>query len=139
MNNEYKKIPDQVMNTRELPKDVAETLDFWLRHKFKWWRLHYGLGVAALLCSVTVASGPKFEHLFNAAPVVLDVLAWISAVCIAMVTFLGPTRRARAYVAAARVLSDARNRYVNDPAYPLKKLLDAVQEGEDIIARSDPI
>ena len=139
MISEYRETPDQIMSTRELPKDVAETLDFWLHHKFKWWRLHYGLGIAALLCSVTVASGPKFEHLFSAAPVILDVLAWVSAICIAMVTFLGPTRRARAYVAAARVLSDARNRYVNDPNYPLKKLLDAVQEGEDIIARSDPI
>jgi len=139
MNNENLETPSQGMTTRELPKDVAETLDFWLHHKFKWWRLHYGLGIAALLCSVTVASGPKFEHLFNAAPVILDMLAWISAICIALVTFLGPTRRARAYVAAARVLSDARNRYVNDPNYPLENLLDAVQEGEDIIARSDPI
>lgn len=139
MNVEDKEAPGQIMSTRELPKDVAETLDFWLHHKFKWWRLHYCLGIAALLCSVTVASGPKFEHLFSAAPVILDALAWISAICIAMVTFLGPTRRARAYVAAARVLSDARNRYVNDPKYPLNKLLDAVQEGEDIIARSDPI
>ena len=139
MNTEKKKAQGQNMTTRELPKDVAETLDFWLHHKFKWWRLHYGLGIAALLCSVTVASGPKFEHLFNAAPVLLDMLAWISAICIALVTFLGPTRRARAYVAAARVLSDARNRYVNDPNYPLENLLDAVQEGEDIIARSDPI
>ena len=138
MNSEYDET-QQVMPTRELPKDVSETLDFWLHHKFKWWRFHYGLGIAALSCSVTVASGPKFEQLFSAAPVVLDVLAWISAICIGLVTFLGPTRRARAYVAAARVLSDARNRYVNDPNYPLKKLLDAVQEGENIIARSDPI
>lgn len=139
MNNEHEVTPDQATSTRELPKDVAETLDFWLHHKFKWWRLHYGLGIAALLCSVTVASGPKFERLFSASPVILDVLAWISAICIALVTFLMPTRRARAYVAAARVLSDARNRYINDRSYPLKKLLDAVKEGEDIIARSDPI
>ena len=139
MKNEYEETPDKVMATRKLPKDVAETLDFWLHHKFKWWRLHYGLGIAAILCSVTVASGPQFAHLFSAAPVVLDVLAWISAICIALVTFLGPTRRARAYVAASRVLSDARNRYVNDPNYPLENLLDAVQKGEDIIARSDPI
>lgn len=127
------------MTKRELPKDVAETLDFWLHHKFKWWRLHYGLGIVALVCSVTVASRPQFANLFSAAPTLLDVLAWVSAVCIALITFLGPTRRARAYVAASRVLSDARNRYVNDPTYPLEKLLDAVQQGEDIIARSDPI
>jgi len=139
MKDEYDETQGQVMSTRELPKDISETLDFWLHHKFKWWRFHYGLGIAALSCSVAVASGPKFEHLFSAAPVVLDVLAWISAICIGLVTFLGPTRRARAYVAAARVLSDARNRYVNDPNYPLEKLLDAVQEGENIIARSDPI
>jgi len=139
MNNEHEDMLDQRGPMRELPKDVAETLDFWLHHKFKWWRLHYGLGVAALLCSVTVASGPKFEHLFSAGPLILDILAWISAICIALVTFLMPTRRARAYVAASRVLSDARNRYINDPNYPLKKLLDAVKEGEDIIERSDPI
>lgn len=127
------------MTTRELPKDIADTLAFWLNHKFKWWRLHYGLGIAALFSSLTVASRPHLGQLFSAAPTVLDVLAWVSAICIALVTFLGPTRRARAYVAAARVLSDARNRYVNDPTYPLEKLLDAVQQGEDIIARSDPI
>ena len=127
------------MTKRELPKDVAETLDFWLHHKFRWWRLHYGLGITALFCSVTVASRPKLANLLSVAPTVLDVLAWVSAICIALITFLGPTRRARAYVAASRVLSDARNRYVNDPTYPLEQLLDAVQQGEDIIARSDPI
>lgn len=139
MNTEHRASSTQATPLRELPKDVAETLDFWLHHKFKWWRLHYGLGIAALLCSVTVASGPKFEHLFSSASIILDLLAWISALCIALVTFLMPTRRARAYVAAARVLSDARNRYINDPDYPLENLLDAVKEGEDIIARSDPI
>ncbi len=127
------------MTTRQLPKEVAETLEFWLHHKFKWWRLHYGLGIAALTFSVTVASRPQLSHLFDGASTVLDILAWLSAACIGLVTFLGPTRRARAYVAAARVLSDARNRFVNDPEYPLEKLLDAVRQGEDIIARSDPI
>lgn len=127
------------MTKRELPKDVAETLDFWLHHKLTWWRLHYGLGIAALFCAVTVASRPQLANLFSTAPTLLDVLAWVSAICIALITFLGPTRRARAYVAASRVLSDARNRYVNDPTYPVEKLLDAVQQGEDIIARSDPI
>ena len=127
------------MTTRELPKDVSETLDFWVKHKFKWWKLHYGLGTIALVCSVTVASRPQFARLFSAAPMVLDILAWVSAICIALLTFLGPTRRARSYVAASRVLSDARNRYVNDPSYPIEKLLDAVQEGEDLIARADPV
>lgn len=131
---------------RQLPKDVQETLSAWLVYKHRWWFVHYFFGISALVGSVTVASRPlrtvrrdapktRREFLTRLG---FDIIAWFTAVCIAMVTFLMPSRRARAYVAAARILSDARNRYVNDPNYPLQKLLDAVKEGEDLIARAEP-
>lgn len=113
---------------KQLPKDIGETLDAWLAYKRRWWFIHYFFGISALVGAVTVASGYGFT-----------IVAWYTAVCVAIVTFLTPSRRARAYVSAARILSDARNRYLNDPDYPLEKLLDAVKEGEDLIARADPI
>lgn len=139
--------PDPAVESRTLPKDIEETLSVWLAYKHRWWFIHYFFGTSALIGSVTIASrplrtvrreAPKSRRDFFAA-LGFDVVAWASAVCVAMVTFLTPSRRARAYVAAARILSDARNRYLNDPNYPLEKLLDAVQQGEELIERADPI
>jgi len=126
------------MAERELPKHVAETLDLWFRYKFYWWRVHYILGIAALFCSVTVASRPLLSGLFSGAPTILDVLAWASAICVGLLTFLAPTKRTRGYLDGYRILYLARNRYVNDPDYTLQQLLDVVQQGEDRVAKGDP-
>jgi len=55
-----------------------------------------------------------------------------------LMTFLMPSRRAKAYVNAWRILNDACNRYKMDENYQISELLNAVKKGEEIIAPSDP-
>lgn len=123
------------MNTRSLPDEIEQLLSAWSKFFHNWWAIHYILGIMGTVCAITVASQPKF--LLNI-PYLLDGFAWISAICIALITFLMPSRRAKAYVAAWRLLNDACSRFKMDEQYSVQELLDAVKKGEDIIGHSDP-
>jgi len=123
------------MDLRPLPEPIDLLLTAWYKYFHKWWAVHYFLGIMGTICAITVASQPKF--LLNI-PYLLDGAAWISAICMALITFLMPSRRAKAYVAAWRLLNDACNRFQIDKQFPIQELLDAVKKGEEIIGRSDP-
>ena len=123
------------METRPLPEEIEQLLTAWYKYFHKWWAVHYFLGIIGTICAITVASQPKF---LLDIPYLLDALAWISAICMALITFLMPSRRAKAYVAAWRLLNDACNRFKLDQQFPIQELLDAVKKGEEIIGRSDP-
>ena len=120
---------------KEIPKEIEELCRAWYKYFHRWWIAHYTFGALATACSITVASHP---HFLQTIPYFIDIVAWLAAVCIALIVFLMPSRRARAYVAAWRLLCDACNRYKIDDNYQIKELLDAVKEGEKIIASSDP-
>jgi hypothetical protein len=120
---------------RSLPSEIQQLLSAWDRFFHAWWLFHYTLGIAGTIASITVASNPK---ILQGCPHVIDSLAWMSAICIALITFLMPSRRAKAYVAAWRLLNDACNRYKLDPTYPVQELLNAATKGEEIISSADP-
>ncbi len=123
------------MAGRTLPEEISQLHSAWDWY-FRTWRVvQYCLGIGGAISAITVASQPKF---LSAVPHLMDVLAWISAICITLITFLMPSRRANAYVNAWRLLTDACNRYKLDDTYPVQELLNAVREGEKIIAASDP-
>lgn len=125
----------KIMTARILPDEIEQLLLAWDKYFHTWWVVHYVLGIAGTICAITVASQPKF---LSAIPYLIDGFAWISAICIALITFLMPSRRAKAYVSAWRILNDACNRYKMDETYSTQELLNAVKKGEDIIASSDP-
>ena len=117
-----------------IPEEVEKIGKAWHFYFRTWWFFHYFIGVAGVVSAITVANNPKF---LQAMPFVLDGLAWFSAICVSLLTFLEPKKRARAYVAAWRVLHKEMGsfRYGSSPdAIPL---FDAVKKGEDIIAQSD--
>jgi len=120
---------------RALPTEIEQLLVAWDRYFHNWWAVHYILGIAGTVCAITVASRPKF---LLAVPYLIEGFAWISAICIVLVIFLMPSRRAKSYVNAWRILNDACNRYKMDERYTIEKLLDAVKECEKIIGASDP-
>lgn len=120
---------------RTLPSEIEQLLSAWDRYFHNWWVVHYVLGIAGSAFAITVASQPKF---LLGVPYLIEGFAWISAICIALITFLMPSRRAKAYVNAWRILNDACNRYKMDESYTIKELLDAVKEGEKLIGSSDP-
>lgn len=126
------------MTEGDVPRTVPEEIDvhrrLWVRFNRRWKSLHYALGIVATSFAITVAAQPGF---LKAVPFLLEAVAWLSAVCVALMTFLMPSRRARGYVAAARILTDACNRYRLDQSFKMKHLLDAVKEGEDMISRGE--
>jgi hypothetical protein len=124
----------------ELPRTVPDEIDIhriiWVKLNRRWRAIHYALGIAATICSITVAWQPPF---LLTLPSVLPVLAWISALCISLATFFVPIRKAKGYVSAARILTDACNRYKFDHDYDIRELLNAVKLGEDLISRSEEL
>ena len=76
--------------------------------------------------------------ILQAVPYSIDVLAWLSAICMPLLTFLMPSRRAKAYKMAWRTLLDAVNRFEHDDSFCIQSLFDAVGTGEDYIEKTDP-
>ena len=120
---------------KTLPNEIEQLLLAWDKYFHTWWAVHYTLGITGTISAISVASQPKF---LLGIPYLFDGFAWISAVCIALMTFLMPSRRAKAYVNAWRILNDACNRYKMDGNYQISELLNAVKKGEEIIAPSHP-
>ena len=123
-------------NGRTIPREIQKQLSDWGKLYRRWWVYHYALGISATVASITVASNPKLLHPI---PNLLETLAWLVACLVALITFLTPSRRAKAYLGAWRTLHRERVRYTADPASPLQDLLDAAKKGEDLICQSDPI
>jgi len=123
------------MSIKSIPEDIEKLRQSWFFHYREWRGYHYALGVVGTICAITVASNPKF---FQDIPYILEGAAWISAICIALLTFLMPSRRAKAYIDAWRILNNSCNRYKMSEDYTVEQLLDAVASGENTIATSDP-
>jgi hypothetical protein len=122
------------MTTRTLPPEIEQLLSTWYRYFHIWGGIHYVLGIAGTVFAVTVVSQPKF---LSGIPYLIDGFKLISAICVLLLTFLIPSRKAKDYVNAWRILNSACNRYKMDESYTIKELLDAVDEGEKIIGCSD--
>lgn len=121
--------------TRTVPAQIQRLLNAWYFFFRLWWIYHYSLGIIGTVSSISVASNPKF---MQGVPYLLDGLAWLAAICIALITMLTPSRRAKAYVSAWRLLRDACTRYETDPSFSLQKLLDTAKRGEEQIGQADP-
>lgn len=119
---------------REVPPNIDEHLAIWVRCHRAWSTCHYLLGILSTLFSITVASQPEG---LKEIPRLMSILSWLSAICVGLMTFLLPMRRARSYVKAARVLTDARNRYRHESAFTIEQLLNAVRDGEEHISKSE--
>jgi hypothetical protein len=123
------------MAPRIIPDEIEQRLTAWRRYFTRWWNVHYILGIAGTVSSILVASRPQFLLNIHYA---LESFALIAAICIVLITFLMPSRRAKAYVAAWRILTDACTRYRLDETFSMHQLLDVFTEAEKIIEGSDP-
>lgn len=122
------------MAVRDIPEEIKALVDAWHKYFHRWRFAHYVLGILGTVSSITVASNPK---ILASVPYSLDTLAWLSAVCIALITFLIPSKKAKSYVSAWRILYDAVGRYKHDPQVPTATLFDAVASGEKLIDGAD--
>jgi hypothetical protein len=111
------------MQPRIIPDEIEQRLSAWRRYFTRWWNVHYALGITGTVSSILVASQPKFLSNINH---LMEIFALISAICIVLITFLMPSRRAKAYVSAWRILTDACTRNRVDETYSKRELLDAL-------------
>jgi hypothetical protein len=104
--------------------------DEW-RFCFRRWNfLHYAIGVAALSLSTLVASKPEVLGLGDA---LYRLLAWLVAFLTGLLTLLTPDKMAGKYNSAWSLLSSQITRYKADKSYTVNDVLDAYQQGQDII------
>ncbi|HUP60324.1 MAG TPA: hypothetical protein VNA69_07880 [Thermoanaerobaculia bacterium] len=107
----------------------------WNWYRKLWWFLHYLIGSIGVVASITAANKPQFLQAF---PDVLSGIAWLSALCVTLLVFLEPKKRARAYAAAWRLLNTETGRFRNAPANtPPASLFDVIAQGEEFIAKLD--
>ena len=123
------------LTSNPVPPDVERIHKSWVFFRKSWWLCHYVVGVVGVVAAITVANKPL---VLQDLPLLLNGIAWLSAICVSLLTFLEPKKRARAYTAAWRVLHKAIGTYRHsaspqDPAI----LFDAVTQGEELVAKLD--
>jgi hypothetical protein len=118
-----------------VPKDIEELYSSWVFLRKSWWFCHYFIGIVGVLAAITSANKPQF---LQTEPLLLNAVAWLAAVCVSILTFLEPKKRARAYTSAWRVLHRAIGTYKHSSTLPeATTLYEAVTQGEEIIAKLD--
>lgn len=124
------------MPHNEIPQEVLDIEKVWSKLFHRWWFYHYLIGILGALSAVTVASNPQ---ILLKVPYSFDVLAWLSAICVSLLTFLEPKKRGRGYVAAWRILHEeiGKYKYSSDPDKNVEHLFETVRKGENIIANLD--
>jgi hypothetical protein len=100
----------------------------WFRYFQKWRAIFWLCGVVAATASTLAAS----SIVYGAAP----YFAVLSSVCVAILGFTNPQRRANAYVAAWRIVGSALLRYGAGES-TVSDLVSAVDRGEAIIGGID--
>jgi len=118
-----------------IPENIQQQLKDWNMFRKIWWTYHYTLGILAIIATITVATSPKF---LQPIPNLIETLAWLAAILVALITFLTPSRRAKGYLAACQTLDHACTQYIKNQL-TLQGLLDAEKKGEEMISQSDPI
>ncbi len=121
--------------TNPIPPHVERIYTSWNFFRKLWWFYHYLIGVVGVVAAITVANKPQ---VLEEIPVLLNSIAWLSALCVALLTFLEPKKRARAYTAAWRLLHKEIGKFQHgasseNPA----TLFEAVSQGEEFIAKLD--
>jgi hypothetical protein len=117
-----------------IPLEVTKILKSWNRLFRLWWFFHYFIGVVGVVSSIVAANRPQF---LVGIPPSLEILSVVAAICVVLLTFLEPKKRARGYVAAWRILHEEVGKYkygsISNPTY----LFEKIGDGEKIISNID--
>lgn len=113
---------------KKLPEEIELRLKRWHHNAalFKYSQL--GLGILAIVSSVTVAS-----RLFLADSLIVSLLAWIAAIASTLLTSLTLETRAIHTRQAWRILNEAVLRYRTEANYTIEQLNKEYKKGEDTI------
>jgi len=122
------------MTERKVPEDIESLRQTWYSLFLKWNKIHYTLGIFTIVAGITTASRPA---VISNIPAVMDLLAWLAAVGIALVFFLAPAKRASGYIDAWRHLTENVKRYQLSETFPAEHLVEAVKLGEQMIRSAE--
>lgn len=123
------------MEEESILKEIENLLKAWKRQSSVLRYIHVGLGLIAIISSVTVASrlleivSKQLINPYN--DIMLAAIPWLAAISIAILTSMGLEAKSNNMRTAWRILNAAVLRYRED--HDMKKLLDAYERGEEII------
>lgn len=118
---------------KDVPEKYKKLQKEWKAYESIWSVLHYGLGVGASTLAF-LASSKELRSLLTRVEDV-STFAIASGLVAAILTFLSPASRRKAYTEACNLLRVTRMRYESEPDIPEKALNDAIEKGQDIIAK----
>ena len=131
-------LPPLVAARCETPTDGS--LDD-IRSRFKQWHKfyllltfeHYALNISAMTLTLMGVLLPTLVGRDNQS---IPVFAAAATVAVAVLAFTTPSKQARKYIEAWRILDDAVLRYPLD--HDMIKLINAVAKGEEALGNKDP-
>jgi hypothetical protein len=109
--------------------EVDGSLKAWGFSFFCWTALHYILGIGGTILAATVASKSLFL------PDTQNVLAWLSALCVGLLTMLAPLKKAKLYHSAWSDTADVYYRYLHTSEVSPKDVLIARHKSEQIVTK----
>ena len=118
-----------------VPPEIQKLHGSWHFYFRAWWLVHYVVGIVGVMSAITVANNPAFLGPYTS--VITNGLSWLSAVCISLLTFLEPKKRARAYAAAWRILHEQIGCYRYEKDISPAELFKAAKRAAGIIAGLD--
>ncbi|MBV9657959.1 MAG: hypothetical protein JO295_07600 [Verrucomicrobia bacterium] len=121
-----------------VPEDIQTRLHHWRQLRAVWKSLHYGLGLVGIATSGTVAA--KLSNADTDTPIAswTPWLAVIATACAALVTFLEPAKKMKAYDVAWSILSDAAGRYASGATITIEQLYNAMEKAQNTMLGSNP-
>lgn len=116
-----------------VPQKYKKLQKEWRYCEVIWSAVHYGLGsIAAGLAFV--ASSPELKALAGVESDGSTIII-ASGVVASILTFLSPASRRKAYTEACNLLRVTRLRYEIEEGIPERSLIDAIEKGQEIIAK----
>jgi hypothetical protein len=117
---------------REVPDKYKKMQKEWKLYEVLWSLVHFSLGIAAAILAFLAGAkdAAKVIQVDNA-----SMLAVASGVVAAVLTFLSPASRRKAYTEACNILRVMRLRFENQDELTNKELNDAIEKAQDIVAK----
>ena len=117
---------------KEVPEKYKKMQKKWKFYESIWSFVHYGLGILATVLAF-LASYKELQKFVSVEE--LSGLAIASGLIAAILTFLSPASRRKAYTEACNLLRVNRLRFEIEDNIPEKALIDAIEKGQEIIAK----